>query len=203
MTYHGPDNDEYFARLSAFIDGTLDAEERAALVGALEADEALRGELAALRRMDELVRGSVASVPGWDERGFVAEARARREDIVLRPATMTSRPARFSLRRMVAPLAAAAGLALLVTAGVLWHSVTGGDRDPSGPAIAIVTVERGGPGRAEARAVRVDAWVQVSHTQPAVTAAMGPPAARRTLVISVASDPAADHGQADEDAGYF
>jgi len=196
VTFRDQDNDAQFARLDAYLNGALEESERAAIAQELASDAALRREHDALIRLEEVLRASAKHVPAIDSHAFIAEARRRR-------AAESPRGLRLVWRRLAAPLAAAAVLALAVTAGLLWSRTPGGAQDATTTS-ALVTIERGprangGVNRAESHAL-----VQVSHAAPDSAAEMGPPMARRTLIVTVAGHAQQPiRGQADEDAGYF
>lgn len=189
--------DEQLARLSEYLDGGLEGAKRADVEQALARDAALRAELAKLRRVDELVRASAQASPEIDWTSFTREARRARESaVMLSPAS--------AWRRWGVPLAAAAVLALAVTAGVLWSSLQhdAGDARVTEPLVAFST-DRGAAERPAAPPA-VGLLVQVSHAADDV-GAMGPPLPRRSLVVSVVgrAETDSDPGAVREDEGYF
>jgi len=94
--------------LSRYLDGQLDDSTRADVERRLASDAKLASMLADLRRVDDWVREWGERVPVVDAEAFVAGARLRREN-----AKAGRRVIR--LHRWMAPLAAAAVVALLVT----------------------------------------------------------------------------------------
>lgn len=189
--------DEQLARLSEYLDGGLEGAMLADVEQALARDAALRAELAKLRRVDELVRASAPAAPEIDWTRFTREARRARESaVMLSPAS--------AWRRWGVPLAAAAVLAMAVTAGVLWSSLQrdAGDTQATEPMVAI-SIDRGAAERPAAPPA-VGLLVQVSHAAENA-GAMGPPLPRRSLVVSVVGRAVTDSdpGTVREDEGYF
>ncbi|HRX85672.1 MAG TPA: zf-HC2 domain-containing protein [Phycisphaerae bacterium] len=194
---NSPDrHEDMLERLSAYIDGTLSADERAAVESACAADPELRQALAALRRVDEMVQAAAGPVPELDWAEFTRTNRTKR-------LAVGGRAAGGRWRSLMLPLSAAAAIALAVTAGILWNAWT--RTTPTSPdqaSVAIVTVERTTV-TADANSLASASIVRpVQGTRSDAFA--GPPRARRTLIVAVAGQaPDRADGTADEEAGYF
>ena len=176
-------DDQTLLRLSAYLDGSLDAAARSELDRELERDEALRAELAAFRKVDQLARQHGGLMPEVDWERFTWQARARRE------AYEKSKGWNLVLR-LWRPLAAAAAIAIAVTATFFWRSAPGPREGrvvaPAGRALAVVTVTRRGAadGSLLGRPVAV---VTVSRTLPAdAVATVGPVPRGRSMIVAVA-----------------
>ncbi|HVX15685.1 MAG TPA: von Willebrand factor type A domain-containing protein [Pirellulales bacterium] len=111
------------ARLTAYVLGELDADDRAAVEKALAESESARQQLGAIRRSVELVTGALASEPGVElpigQRQRLIDrvvGEPREADIVPR-FSKESRPAR-SVRRKFVGYALAASILLCVAAGL-------------------------------------------------------------------------------------
>jgi anti-sigma factor RsiW len=205
-------SDQRDAELSAYLDAALGPHRRAALESALAADPALRRELEAFESVNRLVRDTALPVPDLDFAEFSAEVRKRCVESGL--------PAPLPLwSRYHRPLAAAAGLVLIVTAGLMWsmlrppgestasRSLSNGGDAGSARATAIVRVHRvalTGAGVADTGLTAV----HVSRKVP-VSAGMGPPPSRHTLMVTVAppdaetADAPAGEDWVEENADYF
>ena len=176
------EHDEQMLReLSEYLDGTLDSAGRSRLERQLEQDESLRAELAALRQVDELVRQHTPDLPEVDWQRFAGQARMRRE------AYESSRGHQLILR-LARQLAAAAAIAIAVTATFVWRSApTAEDATVDGSvreALALITVGRvDGPRSADAVAV-----VSISRRLPPdAPATVGPVPRGKTLIVSAAA----------------
>ena len=176
-------DDQTLLKLSAYLDGSLDAAARSELERELERDEVLRAELDAFRRVDQLARQHGGSMPAVDWDRFTWQARARRE------AYERSRGWNRVIR-LWRPLAAAAVIAIAVTATFVWRGAPApreaGVIAPADRALAVVTVTRRGAadGSLSGRPVAV---VTVSRTLPAdAIATVGPVPRGRSLIVAVA-----------------
>lgn len=188
MTYL---NDDQLARLSAYLDHTLDASERARFETELTANPALRAELDAYARVDALARDTRGALPAVDWTAFARTAQARRSAA----GVVRTRKLRAIPFRLYAPLAAAAALAVVVTAALFYQDQTpSSPQAPDAGAVAlapdagasriVVEVERSALPAVDVAGPGV-ITVSLSHEAPLdALVTVGPPAQGRILVIT-------------------
>ncbi len=183
-------DDETLARLSAYLDGALSDEDRAAIERQLAVDTDLAAELAALRRVDALVQASAEPVPEVDWNQFTRDNRTRRQ---------SARPARRPLLRTLRPVAAAAVVALMATAAVWWQSGEEDRTTETTETMVEVRVQR-------TTLTRSISTASVSRTLPPdALATTGPAPHGRTLVVTVSAGAAYPGGEQEleDDAALF
>jgi len=136
----GDEVDDCAQRLSALLDGELDADQCTTLVERLRQDQAAGDTWAMFNCVGDAMRS--ADVASFHSAGFVARVAAalEREPTVLAPAGLSQRPA---VRRWLLPGAgAAAAAAVLLVVGLPWRQATLSEtsvaKAPTGPATAVV-----------------------------------------------------------------
>jgi sigma-E factor negative regulatory protein RseA len=137
---NGDQIDDCAQRLSALLDGELDADQCKALVEHLRQDQDACQTWAIFNCVGDAMRS--ADVASFHSTSFVARVSAEleREPTVLAPAGL---PQRSAVRRWLLPGAgAAAAAAVLIVVGLPWRQATLSEtsvaKAPSGPATAVV-----------------------------------------------------------------
>ncbi len=123
-------NDDTIRQLSEYVDGSLDPADAVELMQRVATDRTLQKELEALRAADALIKTHQDEMPEVDWDAFSGSVRSRVEKSVKRE----KRTSRNLVFRQWRPLAAAAALAMSITAFLIV------DRKPNAPQPLLSTI---------------------------------------------------------------